>query len=150
MNALIACASRKLVDQRIASLEASRVLLRFARLLLALALCVSIEAHLTALQPVAWATMLVKNATRSSLAKAVGETFDGQHPCNLCKQINAAQHQPKQSKISVVATKPDLICATRAIRLVPSCSRAEFLSLEAVATRRPQSPPTPPPRAALV
>ena len=84
-----------------------------------LALCVSIGAHWAALQSVAWATMIVDYSHHVSLARAVAQTLDGEHPCDLCKHIVAAQHSQKKQDTVAATLKPDLICATGSIVLVP-------------------------------
>jgi hypothetical protein len=44
-------------------------------------------AHWGALQSVAWTRMLAENLRTVLFADAVVRTFDGQHPCSLCKVI---------------------------------------------------------------
>jgi hypothetical protein len=45
--------------------------------------------------------------------------------------------------------KPDLICATRTITLLPGSTYFLFSALEMRASERAHSPPTPPPRSKL-
>ena len=45
----------------------------------------------TALQTVAWTTMLANNLRTEFVTKAVSNTFDGEHPCPLCKALAAAK-----------------------------------------------------------
>jgi hypothetical protein len=114
-----------------------------------LALCVSIGVHWAALQSVAWATMIVEYSQHTSLAQAVAQTFDAEHPCGLCKNINAAQRSQKKNDAQPISVKPDLICATRVITLLPRCRDFLFASFEVTASPRRHSPPTPPPRSEL-
>jgi hypothetical protein len=129
--------------------EPESVLLKIARAALILALCVSIGAHWVVLQYVAWGTMIVEYSQHVSLAKALAETFDGDHPCHLCKGISAAQHSQKKSDAQPVTMKPDLICATRTIALLPGSTYFLFAALEMSTSERAHSPPTPPPRSEL-
>jgi hypothetical protein len=92
--------------------------------------------------------MLVSYAQQGSLAKAVAETFDGNHPCHLCKQIATVQHSQKKKDLPRLTVKPDLICATRPITLLPRSANISFLLLESGFSPRLDSPPTPPPRSA--
>jgi hypothetical protein len=115
-----------------------------------LALCLSIGAHWVVLQSVAWGTMVVQYSQCLPLSKAVAQTFDGDHPCNLCKRISAAQHSDNKSGAPPVTLKPDLICATRRIILLPRSADFLFARLEMSASPLAQSPPTPPPRSALI
>jgi hypothetical protein len=59
--------------------------------LFALALVCGAQLHLPALQMVAWTGMVVKYAQDVSLTEALEMTFDGDHPCPLCKAIRKAQ-----------------------------------------------------------
>jgi hypothetical protein len=121
----------------------------FARGATALAVCLSVGAHWAALQSVAWGRMIVVYSQHDSLAKAVVKTFDGKHPCDLCKHISSAQNSQKKQDTGPVAAKPDLICATHGILLIPPQTDFSFLvtTTRAVSCARP--PPTPPPRSEL-
>ena len=70
---------------------------RLPRLLIALALASSIGLHWTFLQAVAWAGMIVSYSQEAPLGEAVVKTFDGQHPCTLCKQIAKGKRSEKKS-----------------------------------------------------
>jgi len=54
-------------------------------------------AHWAALQTVAWTTMLANNLRTQSVSEAVSHTFDGEHPCPLCRAIAAAKKSEKKS-----------------------------------------------------
>jgi hypothetical protein len=110
------------------------------------ALCFSIGGHWAALQSVAWATMIVDYSRHVSLAEAVKQTFDGEHPCDLCKSIHAAEHQEKKQEAVSITFKPDLICAARKVTLRPRCTDFSFFELPTNASTRVDTPPTPPPR----
>jgi hypothetical protein len=119
---------------------------RLPRVFIIVALCLSIGAHWAALQSVAWATMLVQNAKQAPIARAIAQTFDGEHPCNLCKGVAAAQGSEKKRDAQPLTAKPDLICATRTIALLPRVSDHIFAPFYALAPERIFTPPTPPPR----
>jgi hypothetical protein len=119
---------------------------RIAHGVVVLALCLSIGAHWVVLQSVAWGTMVAQYAQHVPLSQAVAQTFDGDHPCNLCKRISAAQHSEKKSDKRTVTVKPDLICATRRIILRPRSVDFHFARLTISASPLADSPPTPPPR----
>ena len=60
------------------------------------------------LQSVAWAEMLYNYTERSgSVAVAVVQTFDGQHPCELCQQIQMAKAEEHKEAPSVPAKRDD-------------------------------------------
>jgi hypothetical protein len=65
-------------------------------MLLVIALASSIGLHWAFLQVVAWTGMVVTYSQSASVPEAVAKTFDGQHPCKLCKEIaNAKKSEQK-------------------------------------------------------
>jgi hypothetical protein len=60
-------------------------MIRIARIFLVFALILSVGGHWALLQVTAWASMLVSFTQQTSLVDAVSQTFDGEHPCELCK-----------------------------------------------------------------
>jgi hypothetical protein len=123
------------------------VLARLGNLLLIIALLGATGAHWAVLQSVAWASMLASNARTESLPTALENTFDGKHPCNLCKQIaRGHQSEPKQD----VRTEARTLEFVNAPAVFFIAAPAEFELLPAVqlaAALMPHSPPVPPPRA---
>jgi len=65
-----------------------------------LGLMVSIGLHTVVIQSAAWAGMLVSYSLKSgSVVQAVSETFDGEHPCELCKLAQQqADKEPADDK----------------------------------------------------
>jgi hypothetical protein len=126
------------------------VIASITRAVVVLALCLSIGGHWVVLQSVAWGRMVVQYSQQVPLSQAVAQTFDGDHPCNLCKHISAAQHSEKKRNAQSVAVKPDLICATRTISLVPRSADFFFTRLRINVSPLAHSPPTPPPRSELI
>jgi hypothetical protein len=61
--------------------------------------------HWAALQTVAWTVMLADNLQSSSFQVAVTKTFDGQHPCCLCKAIAAGKKSEKKTDFSFPSQK---------------------------------------------
>jgi len=127
----------------------SAVLFRLARVILICGLCASIGTHWVALQPVAWATMLVGYAKHTSMSEALAKTFDGKHPCGLCKTVAAAQHSPKKHEAQMTSAKLDLICTARVIALAQPSSQLTFVRLQTRVIRLVYSPAAPPPRLAF-
>ena len=95
------------------------MLLRLSRSLVALAICCSIGGHWIGLQSIAWASMIVNYSQQCSIAKAVEHTFDGEHPCNLCKNISKARNEEKKPDSQSPLGKTDLICTIRCVDLLP-------------------------------
>ena len=67
-----------------------------SKVVVVLALVVSLGAHWALLQSVAWVGMIVTYAQEATLAEAVRMTFDGEHPCRLCKVIKADRATEKK------------------------------------------------------
>lgn len=73
------------------------MLRRLGHLLLLAAVLAVTGAHWAVLQSVAWTAMLAGNLQTDSFHVAVVKTFDGKHPCALCKQIACSQQAEKKS-----------------------------------------------------
>ena len=114
-----------------------------------LALCLAIGLHWAALQSVAWTAMLIEYSRHAPLRQAIAQTFDGDHPCAMCKGINAAQHFPKKQQAPSVVSKPDLICSTRSFEFIRAFEQLEFPRSSARFSEQRESPPVPPPRLEL-
>lgn len=76
-------------------------LFRVARGLTVAALCLSIGLHWAALQSAAWVGMAVSySIEKGSLTEGLSDTFDGEHPCPLCravqKGVDTEQKSPKE------------------------------------------------------
>jgi hypothetical protein len=99
------------------------------------------------MQAVAWTTMLAGNLRTGSFSQAVAQTFDGQHPCNLCKAIAAGKKSEGKSELAPAMTRLEFLPRSRSFALVES----DCVPLPADAGRIVRSitlqPPTPPPRA---
>ena len=78
---------------------------RLGKIFLVFALAAMLGAHWAALQTVAWTTMLADNLHSSSFSTAVTKTFDGRHPCPLCKAIAAGKQSEKKTEFSFQSQK---------------------------------------------
>ena len=122
------------------------MLLRLSKLTIAAALAVSIGLHWSLLQSVAWVGMVVNYSQSNGLGKALEQTFDGKHPCALCKAIDEGKKSEK---------KPDPGPLTKQFEFSYSPSRFVFTAPTSYwevdwPERAPNSlsltPPAPPPR----
>lgn len=93
--------------------------------------------------------MLAEYSQQTSLADAVAKTFDGEHPCGLCKKIAGAQRAPKKNATVTLSLKPDLICSLHTVALRPRSSDISFAAFTADPAARVFSPIVPPPRSEL-
>ena len=120
---------------------------RVRNVLLILVLLAGTGAHWGALQSVAWTRMLAENLRSSSFADAVSRTFDGQHPCSLCKVIASAKRSEKRMEFPQPLTKLEFPLTTQLLLLVaPTRFQLVSIGSEFVESLS-QQPPTPPPRA---
>jgi len=122
------------------------VFVRIGNIFLVVALLAATNAHWVVLQSVAWTTMLADNLHHDSFTEAVQCTFDGKHPCRLCKAIAAAKKSEKKTEFPLQSQKIEfpplnacfVFFAPAHFQLLPLANTfTESLSLR---------PPTPPPR----
>ncbi len=126
------------------------MLARFGKFLVVVALVATTGLHWAVLQSVAWTTMLANNLRTQSLTEAVTRTFDGKHPCCLCKAIAAAQKSGKKTEFAPQIPKIEfppspenlVLAAPSRFQLLPLTNN----SAESLTVR----PPTPPPRGLFV
>lgn len=114
------------------------------------ALVLATGLHWAALQTVAWTTMLANNLRCDSFSEAVGKTFDGQHPCCLCKAIAAAKKAEKKSEAVSPVLKMEFPPVAESTVMV---SPAQFKILpqqNRFADAFSSKPPAPPPRSFFV
>ena len=119
---------------------------RVAKFLVVAALVATTGAHWAALQTVAWTTMLASNLRSDSFSEAVTKTFDGEHPCCLCKAIKAGK-QSEQKSTAVASVLKMEFPPTAERMLLVSPAAFEFLPLQDSFADSFISPPLlPPPR----
>lgn len=125
-------------------------------------LCLTAALHLAGghwgvLQMVAWAQMLRSYTEQKGLVEGVKETFDGDHPCPLCRHITEArQKEEKQTPAAPLKNRDQL---TKWFSAAPetgvpaqnwshASSRAVFAPPVQSPAQWAACPPGPPPRAA--
>jgi len=93
--------------------------------------------------------MLADNLRDASLVEAVGKTFDGKHPCNLCKQISAGKKSEQKSEFQFGLKKLEFTHRPVAFDFSPPqdfrLAGERQYSLHSLAL----APPLPPPRSIL-
>ena len=114
-----------------------------------LALVLSLGLHWTVLQSAAWVGMVVAYSKDASIGEALEKTFDGAHPCPLCKMVESGsksdEDKSKPTKSDPIK-KLDLLLTSGEVLIVPAPDAPDYLPL----TQRPElkehSPAVPPPR----
>ena len=93
--------------------------------------------------------MLASNLQSNSFHQAVARTFDGNHPCPLCKAIAAAKKSEQKNQITIEKQKLDFSLVERNIVFIAP-TRVEIASQNLFAESLLQKPPVPPPRGFFV
>ena len=126
-------------------------LLRFGQVLMLLVLFAASGGHWMALQSVAWTRMLVSYSRGGQIVAAVTKTFDGRHPCSLCKEIQRAKStEPEPARNMEVENQ-----ATFVVPALVAMMRSEGVSWRMEIPEwhgevRAEQPTAPPPRGAIV
>ncbi len=119
--------------------------LRFSKFLLVGVLAVSLGLHWMALQTVAWTTMLAANLSCENFSTAVSNTFDGKHPCCMCKAIAAGKKSEKKKELTPGKTKLEYLPLERSCWLFTpayfSLTALNDFSAEAVFSKPLLQPP---------
>jgi hypothetical protein len=128
----------------------------FARFFLSAALMISIGLHWNALQVVAWAGMLRDYTAQKGWVAGVIETFDGEHPCCMCRQISRGKSQQQDESAPVSASDPFAKTPGWFCHADPrsepsnpwrfSLETERFPGMDLLATQWLAAPPKPPPR----
>ena len=86
---------------------ANNRLKKLATSLVGFALFLVVGGPWTILQAVAWGKMVIDYSRQSSVTEAVSKTFDGNHPCSLCKKISKVRDQERKTTTVVFQLKND-------------------------------------------
>jgi hypothetical protein len=122
---------------------------RLPRLAIVAALACSIGLHWGFLQAVAWVGMLVNYSQDGTVGEAVAKTFDGKHPCALCKAIAAGKKSEKKSEFPITGKKYEFSYSATAFVFSAPTHFWEESGLEVRADSLSHSPPVPPPKIVL-
>jgi hypothetical protein len=117
-------------------------------LLLVVALTVSVGGHWAVLQGVAWVTMAAQFAQTDPWRVVLQKTFDGQHPCELCKAVQKGKASEKQKEAQPTKVKLELGLAKSQPALVAPDKVGLVLPPQTAWLARPPKPLVPPPRPA--
>jgi hypothetical protein len=91
-------------------MKTSRAILGALTKVVAVAMILAVSGgHWAILQSVAWAKMIVEYSRSAPLEVALEQTFDGQHPCEMCKMIQQAKQPTHRQELKQSAPKDDLV-----------------------------------------
>ncbi|HXT10316.1 MAG TPA: hypothetical protein VN873_02050 [Candidatus Angelobacter sp.] len=119
---------------------------RVGQLLMIIAVLSATGTHWLALQSVAWTAMLAENLHTSSFKQAIRSTFDGKHPCCLCKEIARDKQSEKKSDVQFDLKKLDLSLGNFEIVFRPPSASHELQAANESADSLTRAPSVPPPR----
>jgi hypothetical protein len=122
------------------------VFLRLFKFALVGALVCSLGLHWSLLQSVAWVKMIVVYSQDSSFKEAVVKTFDGKHPCSLCKAVEQGKKSEKKSDKFTPEKKLEFAHAGVSFVFTAPTSFWTLTQLESSADSLQRTPPAPPPR----
>ncbi len=126
---------------------------RFGYALIAWALFLTAGGHYALLQTVAWTTMVNDFSRTGSLSMAVEKTFDGRHPCPLCKKIAKARSAEGKAPAAVKSEKKaeGFFAQSASSIPLPVCRPLVYAAAPLVEIpERSDAPPVPVPRDLLV
>jgi hypothetical protein len=124
----------------------SRLFHQAGLLLLVIALLASAGGHWVVLQSVAWTSMLVERSRELTMVEAIKVTFDGSHPCGLCRKIESGSKKEKREEKARSVAKLELFYEPMRCPLFPPRGARLSAATHATAPARAQAPRVPPPR----
>lgn len=78
------------------------------------------------MQGVAWATMIRDYSRTGSVTAAVEKTFDGKHPCAMCKRLAAQRSHEQKAPATVKGEKKAAVFVASSSGVVPLPSVSSF------------------------
>jgi hypothetical protein len=101
--------------------------------------------HWVALQSIAWVGMLITYSHSGSVATAVVDTFDGNHPCPLCNAIHKAEQSGKKQDVQL-GGKIDMDYPREVALVIPPAGIFSWPAFEPAGCGLVREPSVPPPR----
>lgn len=118
---------------------------RFNKGFIALLIAFCIGAQWPVLQSVAWLNMIVSYTKESGLSEGISKTFDGKHPCKLCKFVSEGKSAEKKKSQGQSVKKFDLFLATTPNVIIGRVVFLDHPPFAAAVRLRASDPPSPPP-----
>jgi len=123
---------------------------RIISIWLLLVMLVITNLHLPVLQVGAWAGMLVEYSRGNTFIDAMEMTFDGDHPCEMCKVIKAEQTKSDTDHLQAETQNRLLLFIEPILAWTHELHLLEILdSFPASLSQLTHQPETPPPRSAV-
>ena len=122
---------------------------RLGTLFCALAVLQIVGGHWALLQTGAWLGMIVQYSQQAGINTGLTETFDGDHPCPICRVIKDArkQEQKKAPLLQMELKKDFLVCWSR-FEVHQRWAEVNYPAVTVRLQGMGPAPDVPPPRAA--
>jgi hypothetical protein len=137
-------------DIYITGIDPRQVFRRLMKLVVVLTLTLSLGAHWMLLQSVAWVGMAVNYSQDAPFTEALSKTFDGKHPCKLCKFVEEGKHSEKKQDVLKVEGKKEFCFDSKISVPFPPSAFTLVLTPADSGLTRTETPPVPPPRGCFV
>ncbi|MBI3877072.1 MAG: hypothetical protein HY300_14135 [Verrucomicrobia bacterium] len=121
---------------------------RFTRIVVVSLTCCSLGLHWGLLQSAAWVGMVISYSRDASFAEAVVKTFDGKHPCAVCKAVETGKRSERKQDAQKPVVKLEFSLAALPLSLFPPTVFVLSSPRDDALVSRCEAPPSPPPRAA--
>ena len=122
------------------------MLYRLTRMGIVAALACSIGLHWGFLQSVAWAGMVIHYSQDAPLKEALVKTFDGKHPCALCKEIAKGKASEKKPESAPAGKRFEFSYSSAAFVFAAPSHCWESCWPNGSLSSLARTPPVPPPR----
>lgn len=119
---------------------------KIGNVLMIFAVLAATGTHWMILQSIAWTGMLAENLQTSSFSHAIQRTFDGKHPCCLCKRIAQEKQSEKKSDLQVELKKLEFPYTKFEFVFSPPSEFRELRLRDENGPLLTHAPPVPPPR----
>lgn len=98
------------------------------------------------LQTIAWTGMIISYSQENSFSEALSMTFDGAHPCCLCKAIKQGRAAEKQQEKLAPTNKLTPVIIWQSPLYCFDSERGMISAVDEFFPQSRNSPPKPPPR----
>jgi hypothetical protein len=122
---------------------------RLTFLIVLVAFVFSCGGQWAAFQVIAWGNMIREYSQMVPLSTAVEMTLSGQYPCAICKAIAERKSAEQQKDVAFAKYDKKYPLPIFVALAPPRFSEIAYPELTFVFCSRVETPPTPPPRAAL-
>jgi hypothetical protein len=116
----------------------------FGKWLVVFLLILTVGGHWAFLQTVAWVGMAVDYSSADGLSTGLSKTFDGKHPCKLCKLVSESKKAEKKSEAKFDIKKLECSGFVASEFYFPPLEHIPSSSILLILSQG-KAPPTPPP-----